>query len=147
MLLLLYRLLLHLLLHHLWVHLHVLANRLLALVHGTAVATHLVAVATVVGAHGAGLLASEVAGVLALAAHGALLHQVGHRLQEHLKVVLDLLLVGKVGPTGVLRVLLTEELEVVLVLGGLGLDLTDLLDFVVVDSEALVVDGEVLLGR
>jgi len=150
LLLLLLGLLLHL--HHLLLGVH--AHGLLALhlaVHG-AVATHLVAVAAVIGAHGSatGLaaLVAVVARVL-LAAHRArlLLHEVRHGLEEHLKVVLDFLLVGEVGPLGALGVLLAEKLEIVLVLGGLSLDLTDLLDLVVVDSESLVIDGQIFFGR
>ncbi|MCP4668073.1 MAG: hypothetical protein GY849_17120, partial [Deltaproteobacteria bacterium] len=103
--------------------------------HGSAVATHLVAVAAVVGAHGTttGLATLTVAATgMLLTTHGArlLLHKVGHGLEQHLQVVLDLFLVGKIGPLGTLRVLLAEELEVMLVLGGFGLDLTDFLDLV-----------------
>lgn len=43
--------------------------------------------------------------------------------------------------------LLAEGLEVLLVEGGLVLELADLLDLVVVDSERLVIDRQVLLGR
>ena len=45
-----------------------------------------------------------------------------------------------------MRVLLAEVLEVLLVKGSLVLELADLLDLVVVDSQGLVVDSEVLLG-
>ena len=72
-----------------------------------------------------------------MASHGArlLLHQIGHGLEEHLEVELELLLVGQIGPFGALRVLLAELLEVVLVARGLILELTDLLDLVVVDGQ------------
>ena len=43
--------------------------------------------------------------------------------------------------------LLTEVLEIVLVLGSLVVELADLLDLVVVDGEGLVVDSETFLGR
>ena len=76
-----------------------------------------------------------------------LLHEVRHGLQEHLEVELKLFLVGKICPLCTLGVCLTELLEVVLITSGLVLDLTNLLDLVVVDSERLVVDGKVLLGR
>ena len=77
------------------------------------------------------------------ARHGALLllHEVGHGLEKHLKVELELLLVCQIGPLGTLRVLLAELLEIVLVSGSLVLKLTHLLDLVVVDGQGLVVDG------
>ena len=76
-----------------------------------------------------------------------LLHEERHGLEEHLQVVLHLLLVGEVGPLRVLGVLLAEDLEVVFIAGGLVLELTDLLDLVVVNGKGLVVDRETLFGR
>lgn len=85
--------------------------------------------------------------------HGSLwlllLHEHWHALDEKLEVVLELFLVGKVGPLGGLGVLLAELLESTLVLGGLVLQLADLLDLVVVDGKGLVLHHgvvELLLG-
>jgi hypothetical protein len=56
-------------------------------------------------------------------------------------------LVGEVGPLGALRVLLAEELEIVLVLGSFVIQITNLLNLVVVNRHGLVVDGgDVLFG-
>ena len=62
-----------------------------------------------------------------------LVDEVRHRLQQHLEVVLELLLVGEFRPlyAGTLR--LTERLKVELVAIGLVLELTDLFDLIVVD--------------
>ena len=113
----------------------------------TAAVVHLVARRTVLRAR-----ASREA-LLVRAAHLThvwtllLLHEEGHRLKEHLEVVLHLLLVGEIGPLSVLRVLLAEDLEIVLIARCLVLKLTDFLDLVVVNGQGLVVDGEALLGR
>lgn len=78
-----------------------------------------------------------------------LLHEHWHALDEKFEVVLELFLVGEVGPLGGLGVLLAELLEATLVLGGLVLELADLLDLVVVDGQGLVLHNgvvELLLG-
>ena len=69
--------------------------------------------------------------------------------QKQLQVVLDVLVVGESRPVGSLVVLGAEGLEVVLVLGSLVVDLSDLLNLIVVDGhgssfEHLVV--KLLLG-
>ena len=139
-------------LHHLLlVHLHVAHVLLVLLVHHvtTTVALHLL----VVHATSNLALATREALLLVrahLAAHATavllLLHEEGHGLEEHLEVVLHLLLVGKIGPLGILRVLLAEDLKVVFVARGLILKLANLLDLVVVDRQGLVIDGEAFLG-
>ena len=62
-----------------------------------------------------------------------LVDKVRHRLQQHLEIVLELLLVGEFRPlyTGTLS--LTERLKVELVAIGLVLELTDLFYLIVVD--------------
>ena len=64
-----------------------------------------------------------------------LLHEIRHGLEQHLEVELELFLVGKIGPFGALRVLLTELLEVMLVTSCFVLEFTNLLDFIVVDRQ------------
>lgn len=76
-----------------------------------------------------------------------LLQQLRHVFEQHLQVVLHLLLVGKVSPLGIVRVGLTELLEVVLVLLCLVLKLTYLFDFVVIDRESLVINCDLFFGR
>ena len=127
--------------------------------HGAVLTAHLVVVGgTVVGAHATGATLRLLALVATLSGavvgatsttHGALtllLHEVGHGLEEHLEVELELFLVGEVCPLGTLGVLLTELLEIVLVAGSFILELTHFLDLVMVDGKGLVVDGQVLLG-
>ena len=133
-------------------HLSLTATRHLTGMH--AVAAHLatLVVSTVVGTHLA--LGVTTLGVATLATgttshHWALLllHEVGHRLEEHLEVELELFLVGKVGPFGTLGVLLTEELEIMLVLGSFVIQIANLLNLVMIDGHSLVVDGgDVLFG-
>ena len=156
-------LLLLLLLHHLHL-LRVVATHLAAahahrrsglaarlhLVHGVA-AVHLVVAWAVVGADLAAtrLLSLVAAWATWMSSHGALLllHEVGHGLEQHLEVELELFLVGQISPLGALGVLLAELLEVMLVAGSFVLKLTHLLDLVVIDGQRLVVDGEILFGR
>ena len=133
-------------------HLSLTATRHLTGMH--AVAAHLatLVVSTVVGTHLA--LGVTTLGVATLATgttshHWALLllHEVGHRLEEHLKVELELFLISKVGPFGTLGVLLTEELEIMLVLGSFVIQIANLLNLVMIDGHSLVVDGgDVLFG-
>ena len=111
-----YLLLSHLLLlHHLGVHWHIASHR----------------VATVVVAHGTtGLVFLVVLTIwmLLIALRALLLlSKVGHGLEQHLQVVLDLFLVGEVSPLGVFN--------------SPRRNLTDFLDLVMVDDESLVVDG------
>ena len=75
-----------------------------------------------------------------------LVDEVWHRLQQHLEIVLELLLIGEFGPlyTGTLS--LAERLKVELVAIGLVLELSYLLDLIVVDLQCFVVDGELFLG-
>ena len=119
-----------------------------------AVAAHLatLVVSTVVGTHLAlGVTTLRVATLATgtTSHHWALLllHEVGHRLEEHLEVELELFLVGKVGPFSTLRVLLTEELEIMLVLGSFVIQIANLLNLVMIDGHSLVVNGcDVLFG-
>ena len=118
-----------------------------------AVAAHLatLVVAAVVGTHLAlGVTTLRVATLATGTSHHwalLLLHEVGHRLEEHLKVELELFLVSKISPLGTLRVLLTEELEIMLVLGSFVIQIANLLNLVMIDGHSLVVDGgDVLFG-
>lgn len=76
-----------------------------------------------------------------------LLHKVWHRFEQHLKVELDLLLVGEFSPIVLLAVLLSKLLEIMFVTGSLVLKLTDFFDLIVVDCEDLVIDCKTLFGR
>ena len=62
-----------------------------------------------------------------------LVDEVRHRLQQHLEVVLELLLVGEFRPLYTRALRLTERLKVELVAIGLVLELADLLYLIVVD--------------
>lgn len=63
-----------------------------------------------------------------------LLHQEWHTLNKELQIVLEFFLVGKVSPLGTLCIRLTELLETTFVLSGFVLQLTNLLDLVMVDG-------------
>ena len=136
--------------HHLWVHLHVRGS------HGLGIAVHVLTVVhpvvvAIVLTHGTTWSVLEVTwATWHLATHSwrsaCTSHQHGHLVKKHFQVELDLLLVGELGPLSLVRVLLTEGLEVLLVKSGLVLQLTDLLDLVVVDRQRLVIDREVLFG-
>ena len=111
----------------------------------------LVAIAAIVGTHLAlGVTTLRVTTLATGTSHHwalLLLHEVGHRLEEHLEIELELFLVGKVGPFGTLGVLLTEELEIMLVLGSFVIQIANLLNLVMIDGHSLVVDGgDVLFG-
>jgi len=127
-------------------HLSLSATRHLTGMH--AVASHLatLVVAAVVGTHLAlGVTTLRVATLATGTSHShwalLLLHKVWHRLKEHLEIELELFLVGEVGPFGTLGVLLTEELEIVLVLGGFVIQITNLFNLVMIDGHGLVIDG------
>ena len=80
-----------------------------------------------------------------------LLHKVWHRFEQHLKVELDLLLVGEFSPIVLLAVLLSKLLEIMFVTSSLVLKLTDFFDLIVVDCEDPVIDCtctcKILFGR
>lgn len=65
-------------------------------------------------------------------------------LKKQLKVVLDVLVVSKSRPVGSLVVLGTESLEVVSILSSFVVDLSDLLDFVVVDGQGSSLENKVV---
>ena len=138
----------HALVH--WGSLRRLTHHLGTVVHGATLHSVVVAaLTTVVGAHTTLAWLALESTVLATWSHGSallLLHQERHALKKHLKVELELFLVGEVGPLGRVSVLLTELLEVMLITGSLVVELTDFLDLVVVDGQSLVVDGKLLLG-
>ena len=130
-------------------HLSLTATRHLTGMH--AVTAHLatLVVSTVVGTHLAlGVTTLRVATLASRTSHHwalLLLHEVGHRLEEHLEVELELFLVGKVGPFGTLRVLLTEELEIMLVFSSFVIQITNLFNLVMIDGHCFVVDSSDVL--
>ena len=114
-------------------------------------AAHLASIvlSTVVGTHLAfGVTTLRVATLASGTSHHwalLLLHEVGHRLKEHLEVELELFLVGKVSPFGTLRVLLTEELEIMLVFSSFVIQITNLFNLVMIDGHCFVVDSSDVL--
>lgn len=126
-----------LLVHHCRIDLHLVGHRVLVLnlrslvMHGRTtlvVVVHLVVIASVASlAHGTtirSILVVTMATWHLSTSHLArtwATHKHGHLFKKHLEVVLDLFLIGELRPLGVVRVLLTEGLEIVLVFRSLVL--------------------------
>jgi len=76
-----------------------------------------------------------------------LLYNIWHMIEQHLQVVLDILLVGEISPIVLLVVLISKLLEIMFVTDSLVLKLTDFFDLIVVDCERFVIDGKKLFCR
>ena len=74
-------------------------------------------------------------------------HEHGHLLKHNLQVILDLLFIGELFPLSLMLVLLTESLEVPLVVRSLVLKLALLFGLIVFDRQRLVINYEALLRR